>query len=287
MMKDRAETMAQREALMKQRRALEVQLQAMTSAQAAQSDPETKKKLDELVRLSKQLAEAEAWKARSESDQAKREAELAAQEGALARQEARRAQFVAGSIDAKQLAEIQALQKQALELSRAVAAGPTWPKQPDDAERARRTKYADEKWPSESGAKGIKGNTYVMYGPPDEVKRAQNGHEVWVYQHVGIENVIIEAEFTGDGVKFTDVKSPSPQSQIQKSEIDRRIRYARERFDGESTDRGKLYIQVGPPDEIESHPGGKEIWRYKNQGGGVKYEFDGSGKLVRKTKGNA
>ena len=54
-----------------------------------------------------------------------------------------------------------------------------------------------------------------------------------------------------------------------KEEHYRRIRYTNERFTkpdvpGWKTDRGRLYIVMGPPDEMESHPSqGIEIWHYR------------------------
>ena len=68
------------------------------------------------------------------------------------------------------------------------------------------------------------------------------------------------------------------------SEIERRIRYAEERFskdgvNGLLTDRGRTYLKMGPPDEIESHPGVKESWRYRQ--GNRFLEFDGEGKLKK------
>jgi GWxTD domain-containing protein len=53
-------------------------------------------------------------------------------------------------------------------------------------------------------------------------------------------------------------------------EVERRIRYADERFAqdgkrGSETDRGKVYLKYGPPDEIETHPSeGKDAWLYRN-----------------------
>jgi hypothetical protein len=47
-----------------------------------------------------------------------------------------------------------------------------------------------------------------------------------------------------------------------------------------ATDRGKVYLKLGPPDEIESHPGVKESWRY---GQGPTFEFDSAGKLTKKS----
>lgn len=53
-------------------------------------------------------------------------------------------------------------------------------------------------------------------------------------------------------------------------ELERRIRYADERFAqdgkrGSETDRGKVYLKYGPPDEIETHSSeGKDAWLYRN-----------------------
>ncbi len=60
---------------------------------------------------------------------------------------------------------------------------------------------------------------------------------------------------------------PAP-SAGNSTELERRKRYAEDRFGGANTDRGKVYLHYGPPDEIESHPsqgkGGMEVWRYKD-----------------------
>ena len=52
----------------------------------------------------------------------------------------------------------------------------------------------------------------------------------------------------------------------------RRIAYANERFSsgkpGWRTDRGRIYIAWGPPDEIESHPSGGTYYRPMEEGGG-------------------
>ena len=52
----------------------------------------------------------------------------------------------------------------------------------------------------------------------------------------------------------------------------RRIRYANERFGhdipGRQTDRGRAYIVLGPPDEIDAHPAdGWQSWRYQKLDG--------------------
>jgi GWxTD domain-containing protein len=53
----------------------------------------------------------------------------------------------------------------------------------------------------------------------------------------------------------------------------RRIAYANERFSsgkpGWRTDRGRIYIAWGPPDEIESHPSGGAYYRPIEEGGGT------------------
>src|SRR5713226_2249360 len=58
-----------------------------------------------------------------------------------------------------------------------------------------------------------------------------------------------------------------------KEEHYRRIAYANERFDsgipGWKTDRGRIYIKFGPPDEIESHPSGGSYQRPAEEGGGI------------------
>jgi GWxTD domain-containing protein len=57
-----------------------------------------------------------------------------------------------------------------------------------------------------------------------------------------------------------------------KEEHYRRIAYANEHYasgiPGWRTDRGRIYIQYGPPDEIESHPSGGTYVRPMSEGGG-------------------
>jgi GWxTD domain-containing protein len=58
-----------------------------------------------------------------------------------------------------------------------------------------------------------------------------------------------------------------------KEEHYRRIAYANDRFasgiPGWKTDRGRIYITFGPPDEIESHPSGGTYQRPFDEGGGT------------------
>ena len=57
----------------------------------------------------------------------------------------------------------------------------------------------------------------------------------------------------------------------------RRIAYANERFasgkPGWKTDRGRIYITWGPPDQIESHPSGGSYLRPPEEGGGTTSTF--------------
>jgi GWxTD domain-containing protein len=66
--------------------------------------------------------------------------------------------------------------------------------------------------------------------------------------------------------------TPGTSENEFKAEIYRRIAYANEHFTGSipgwKTDRGRIYIQYGPPDEIESHPSGGHYVRPASEGGG-------------------
>jgi GWxTD domain-containing protein len=70
-------------------------------------------------------------------------------------------------------------------------------------------------------------------------------------------------------------RDPSPDSAENefKEEHYRRIAYANERFasgfPGWKTDRGRIYITYGPPDENESHPSGGSYERPYEEGGGT------------------
>jgi len=61
---------------------------------------------------------------------------------------------------------------------------------------------------------------------------------------------------------FWNNRNPDPESPVNtvKEEHYRRLAYADEHFasgvPGRQTDRGRIYIIWGPPDEIESHPAG-------------------------------
>lgn len=73
---------------------------------------------------------------------------------------------------------------------------------------------------------------------------------------------------------FWDRRNPNPDSEDNefKDEHYRRIEYANEHFPagvpGWKTDRGRIYIIYGQPDEIESHPSGGTYQRPMDEGGG-------------------
>ncbi len=74
-------------------------------------------------------------------------------------------------------------------------------------------------------------------------------------------------------------RDPTPDTveNEYKEEHYRRIAYANEHFasgiPGWKTDRGRIYITFGPPDEIESHPSGGSYERPPEEGGGETSTF--------------
>jgi GWxTD domain-containing protein len=74
--------------------------------------------------------------------------------------------------------------------------------------------------------------------------------------------------------QFWERRNPNPGSPENefKEEYYRRIAYANEHYasgiPGWRTDRGRIYIMYGPPDEIESHPSGGTYVRPPEEGGG-------------------
>ena len=66
--------------------------------------------------------------------------------------------------------------------------------------------------------------------------------------------------------------TPDTEENEYKEEHYRRIAYANEHFPagkaGWRTDRGRIYIVFGPPDEIEAHPSGGQYNRPMEEGGG-------------------
>ncbi|HXU48050.1 MAG TPA: GWxTD domain-containing protein, partial [Candidatus Binatia bacterium] len=74
---------------------------------------------------------------------------------------------------------------------------------------------------------------------------------------------------------FWQRRNPNPDSpdNTYKDEIYRRIAYANEHFasgiPGWKTDRGRIYITWGPPDERDEHTAGEQWDRPMDQGGGT------------------
>jgi GWxTD domain-containing protein len=102
---------------------------------------------------------------------------------------------------------------------------------------------------------------------------------------------------------FWGKRDPDKSTPINEMKIEyfKRVEYANQHFsvgnkEGWKTDRGRVYIMYGPPDEYERHPSEVdskpyEIWYYHNIEGGVEFVFvDKSGFsdyiLVHSTKRN-
>lgn len=79
--------------------------------------------------------------------------------------------------------------------------------------------------------------------------------------------------------RFWEMRDPTPQTIENefRDEYYRRVLYANEHFGsgkaGSKTDRGRIYIVYGPPDEIESHPSGGTYNYPQSQGGGTTETF--------------
>jgi len=79
--------------------------------------------------------------------------------------------------------------------------------------------------------------------------------------------------------QFWERRNPNPGSPENefKEEYYRRIAYSNEHYasgiPGWRTDRGRIYIMYGPPDEIESHPSGGTYQRPPEEGGGETSTF--------------
>ena len=73
---------------------------------------------------------------------------------------------------------------------------------------------------------------------------------------------------------FWNSRDPDPDTEENefKEQFFERVAYANEHFSsgkpGRMTDRGRIYIKFGKPDEIESHPAGGLYQRSPNEGGG-------------------
>lgn len=77
---------------------------------------------------------------------------------------------------------------------------------------------------------------------------------------------------TASPEEYPAIAKGNPENEF-KQEHYRRIAYANDRFGtkipGWKTDRGRIYIIYGPPDEIESHPSGGKYTKPAEEGGGT------------------
>lgn len=75
-------------------------------------------------------------------------------------------------------------------------------------------------------------------------------------------------------VQFWTRRDPTPDTPENEFKVEhyRRIAYANDHYEGSvpgwKTDRGRIYIVYGPPDEIDSHPLGGTYTRPTSEGGG-------------------
>ncbi len=111
-------------------------------------------------------------------------------------------------------------------------------------------------------------NEDVAYIITDEERNAWNGLGTDEEREVFVEQFWLRRDPTPDTIKNE-----------YKEEHYRRIAYANEHFasyiPGWKTDRGRIYIEHGPPDEIEAHPF-RVDWRYRhidNIGDNINFHF--------------
>ena len=81
---------------------------------------------------------------------------------------------------------------------------------------------------------------------------------------------------TASPEEYPIIAKGNPENDFKKEHY-RRIKYADDRFTGKipgwKTDRGRIYILYGPPDEIESHPNGGTYTKPAEEGGGTVETF--------------
>lgn len=116
-------------------------------------------------------------------------------------------------------------------------------------------------------------------------------------QYEGLTAVAAKRKFLGE---FWQRRNPGPDPAVNsyKSEYMSRVEYAKAHLSGGllagwKSDRGRVYIVYGPPDEIERYPSESEtlpyeIWSYRSLQGGVMFAFvdrtvTGDFKLVHST----
>ena len=112
----------------------------------------------------------------------------------------------------------------------------------------------------------------------DHYKKWLDEDVVWIIsddEKSVFKNLKTEEERESFVEQFWARRNPDPRSpdNVFKEEHYRRIAYANEHFtsgiQGWRTDRGRVYIMYGKPDELESHPTGGAYNRPFNEGGGT------------------
>jgi GWxTD domain-containing protein len=150
---------------------------------------------------------------------------------------------------------------------------------------------------------GVLGGVFLQASPPIEKekekadrrrtkaiqKEMESAYKKWLEDEVpyiitGEERAAFKKLTTDDEreqfiEQFWERRSPNPGSPENefKEEYYRRIAYANEQYAsgkaGWRTDRGRIYIMYGPPDEIESSPSGGSYLRPYQEGGGQTQTF--------------
>jgi GWxTD domain-containing protein len=140
---------------------------------------------------------------------------------------------------------------------------------PDDVDPLKRPLSEKEK---ERNAKAFKhevSDTYKKWLNED-VRYIITGEEEQVFKQLS--NDEERDQFIEQFWLRRDPTPDTPENEF-KEEHYRRIAYANEHFaagiPGWKTDRGRIYIMYGPPDEIESHPSGGTYERPIDEGGGT------------------
>lgn len=116
-------------------------------------------------------------------------------------------------------------------------------------------------------------------------KREENSWQKWLHEDVvyiisdqektAFERLTTDEERHHFVEQFWARRNPAPGASGNKfkQEHYRRIAYANEHWawnlPGWKTDRGRIYIMYGPPDEIDSHPSGGPYERPTSEGGGT------------------
>jgi GWxTD domain-containing protein len=148
----------------------------------------------------------------------------------------------------------------------------------------------------QSGSAKKTKQTKASQNPPDQDRKIKaepdNAYTKWVNEDVKL--IIPESarraflklktneereQFIGG---FWHERDPTPDTEENeyKDEHYQRMAYANEHFTsgkpGWLTDRGRIYVKFGKPDEIESHPAGGQYERPTNEGGGstTTYPFE-------------